>query len=107
VLRVEEKSGRVVLHLDQAGRTRSLTTDHVIVGTGYQVDLTRLEFLGDLARSLRLTGSSPALSRQFESSIPGLHFVGLAAANSFGPIMRFAAGAEYTAKRMASVRAMA
>lgn len=107
VVRAEEKSGRVVLHLDQEGRTRYQTTDHVIVGTGYHVDLSRLEFLGEAVRSLRLTGSSPVLSRQFESSIPGLHFVGLAAANSFGPIMRFAAGAEFTAKRMASVRAMA
>jgi hypothetical protein len=51
---------------------------------------------------------TPVLSRNFESSIPGLYLVGLASANSFGPLTRFAYGAQFTAKRLsghlASVR---
>jgi hypothetical protein len=35
------------------------------------------------------------------SSVPGLYFVGVAAANSFGPLLRFACGADYTARRLA------
>jgi hypothetical protein len=40
------------------------------------------------------------LSSAFESSIPGLYFVGLAAANSFGPVLRFAFGAGFAARRV-------
>jgi len=30
--------------------------------------------------------------------MPGLYFVGIAAANSFGPVMRFAFGADFAAR---------
>lgn len=42
----------------------------------------------------------PVLSGRFESSVPGLFFVGLAAADSFGPLMRFVAGARFAAPRV-------
>jgi hypothetical protein len=32
--------------------------------------------------------------------VPGLHFVGTAAANSFGPMMRFAYGAGFVSRRL-------
>jgi hypothetical protein len=32
--------------------------------------------------------------------VPGLYFVGLASANSFGPLMRFAYGAGFSAERV-------
>ena len=41
------------------------------------------------------------LSSSFESSMPGLYFVGVAAANSFGPVMRFAFGAGFAARTLA------
>jgi hypothetical protein len=44
---------------------------------------------------------TPRLTRHFESSIPGLYFVGTAAANSFGPMLRFAYGAGFTSSRLA------
>ena len=44
---------------------------------------------------------APVLSQRFESSVPGLYFTGLAAAPSFGPVMRFVFGVEYTAKLLA------
>jgi hypothetical protein len=37
----------------------------------------------------------------FESTAPGVYFTGLSAANSFGPMMRFAYGADFTARRIA------
>ena len=43
----------------------------------------------------------PVLSGKFESSVPGLYFVGPSAVNSFGPLMRFMVGAEYAAPRVA------
>jgi hypothetical protein len=52
---------------------------------------------------------SPVLSSSFESSVPGVYFAGLAAAASFGPVMRFAFGAGFAARRLteAMARAMA
>ena len=43
----------------------------------------------------------PVLSRNFESSIPGLYFVGAFSANAFGPLVRFACGAEFTSQQLA------
>jgi thioredoxin reductase len=90
---------RVCLHLRAAdGRERKINVEHVIAATGYKVDLKRLTFLSSALRTkIRSAGGSPVLSSSFESSVPGLYFTGLAAANSFGPVMRFAFGAGYTA----------
>jgi hypothetical protein len=75
--------------------------DHVVAATGYRVDLDRLTFLGEQIRSsVRRVSGAPVLSRNFESSVPGLYFVGTASANSFGPMMRFAYGAAYTSRRL-------
>jgi hypothetical protein len=69
--------------------------------TGYRVDLGRLPFLGDQLRGrLRLVAGAPALSSSFEASAPDLYFVGLASAHSFGPVMRFLHGADYSARRL-------
>jgi FAD-dependent urate hydroxylase len=38
----------------------------------------------------------------FESSVPGLHFVGAFAAASFGPVMRFVSVTPFTARALAS-----
>jgi hypothetical protein len=66
------------------------------------VDLERLKFLNPEIRSnLKTVESSPALSPTFESSVRGLYFVGVAAANSFGPVMRFAFGAAFAARTVA------
>jgi hypothetical protein len=35
-----------------------------------------------------------------ESSIPGLHFIGAAAAESFGPLMRFVSGTGYCSRNL-------
>jgi hypothetical protein len=65
------------------------------------VALSRLAFLDSTLRSrIRSTIDSPILGRSFESSMPGLYFVGITAANSFGPLLRFAFGANYAAKRL-------
>ncbi len=78
------------------------TTDHVIAATGYRVDLRRLAFLdAGIVAQLQTAEHSPVLSRNFESSVPGLYFVGALSASSFGPLVRFAFGARFTAGRLA------
>jgi thioredoxin reductase len=83
------------------GSPCELLTDHVIAATGYRVDLRRLIFLSEKIRSsLRSIENAPLLSQIFESSVPGLYFVGLTSAPCFGPSMRFICGAAYTARRL-------
>ncbi len=95
-------AGQVKLRLKMMdGNERSVVADHVIAGTGYRVDMRRLQFLGpDVLERLECLNHTPRLSRWFESSVPGLHFIGTAAANSFGPMMRFAYGAGFVSRRL-------
>jgi NADPH-dependent 2,4-dienoyl-CoA reductase/sulfur reductase-like enzyme len=73
--------------------------DHLLLATGYRVDISRLTFLSEgVSRALAVSAGSPVLSRGFESSFAGLYFVGAAAAESFGPIMRFVVGTTYAAR---------
>jgi thioredoxin reductase len=73
----------------------------VITATGYRVDVRRLRFLdSSLIARLKTIENAPVLSPNFESSVPGLYFVGVASAFSFGPVMRFAFGSRYAAIRL-------
>jgi Pyridine nucleotide-disulphide oxidoreductase len=97
----EERGQRVCLKLTARGRDEEIVADHVIGGTGYRVSLQRLTLLDDnLRQQIQAVGEAPVLNRFFESSVPGLYFVGVAAASCFGPLLRFACGAEFTAKRL-------
>jgi thioredoxin reductase len=96
------KGGGVHLSVQAAdGSNREIVTEHIIAATGYRVNLERLKFLNAEIRSqLQTVGGSPVLSPSFESSMPGLYFAGVAAANSFGPVMRFAFGAGFAARTL-------
>ncbi len=86
---------QVALALDDGTERR---VDHVFLGTGYEIDVRRYPFLSDeLAGAVQLSRGMPVLRNGLESSVPGLHFVGAAAAGSFGPIMRFVIGTWYAA----------
>ena len=75
------------LRLDD-GSERSV--DHVVVATGYRVDIRRYSFLGDsLVRSIERIGGFPRLNSSLESSVPRLFFLGAPASASAGPGMRF------------------
>lgn len=92
--------GRVCLRVaTQEGSTTELITDKVIAATGYRVNIDRLAYLDPaLLRDLRQEANGvPALSAQFETSVPGLYIVGLTSAPVFGPIMRFMYGAKHAA----------
>jgi cation diffusion facilitator CzcD-associated flavoprotein CzcO len=99
---VAVRDGAVRLTYAQNGSGEStLVADHVIAATGYRVSLQRLTFVDEaLRQSVRCVAGAPVLKRNFEASIPGLYFVGLASANCFGPLTRFACGAEFTSRRL-------
>ena len=96
----EARGPRVILHLQGAdGKLRHLSTDHVIAATGYRFVLAALPFLSKrLLSQLGALQQTPILSSNFESSVPGLYFTGLASAYQFGPAMRFLHGADFTAR---------
>jgi len=96
----EVRDGKVHLRVrSQDGGERTVHADHIISATGYKVNLERLTFLSPEIRSkVRAINRTPVLSSTCESSVPGLYFVGIAAANSFGPVMRFAFGADFAAR---------
>ena len=97
---IDTRGGRLVLKVaGPDGEVSSFFTDHLIAGTGYKFDVRRLPFLTEAIRSrLRTENNVPVLSSDFESSVPGLYFSGLASASYFGPVMRFLAGTHYTAR---------
>jgi thioredoxin reductase len=105
----EFKNGKVLLHLRGLdGSKKEILTDHVIAATGYKVKMDRLAFVNPEIRSkVKCVAGYPELSTSFESSVPGLYFVGLAAASSFGPVMRFAYGAGFAAQRVTQAVAKA
>lgn len=83
------------------GRETEMEVDHVIGATGYRIAISKWDFLdSDLRQQIRAVDDSPVLSTNFESSVKGLYIVGLASANCFGPLTRFACGAKFTARRL-------
>jgi cation diffusion facilitator CzcD-associated flavoprotein CzcO len=100
----EVENGHVrISFANAAGVDQEVLADHVIGATGFKVSISKLGFLDESLRQQILTiEDTPVLSSNFESSVPGLYLVGIASANSFGPLTRFAFGARFTAKRLAS-----
>jgi thioredoxin reductase len=102
IAKASVQNGCVSLQLtDKAGAKKTITADHVIAATGYKSDLKRLNFLDSgILSSIRYVEQMPVLSSNFESTVSGLYFVGISAANTFGPMLRFAYGAGFAAPRL-------
>ena len=104
IAEAEVRGQRVCLTIQAAdGKLTELEVDHVIAGTGYRYDVNRAPFLdAQIKAAIEVEEGYPALTRNFESSQEGLYFVGLPAANTFGPAQRFALGARFTASWIAA-----
>jgi len=87
----------------QIGDGSQREVDHLLIGTGYKIDISKYRFLpAELLASVRQNNGYPVLNHQFQSSVPGLYFLGAPAAWSFGPLMRFVAGTEFGCARLAA-----
>lgn len=97
------EDGRVVLTVARKdGEEEEIVADHLIAATGYGIDLQRLGMLGaDLRKTVRSSFGAPVLSGNFESSVEHLFFAGTQSAPSFGPMLRFVCGVDFTARRIA------
>lgn len=99
VVRAAAVGAEVELTLDDGSARRA---DHVILGTGYVVDVGGYGFLApDLLERIRRVDGYPLLGAGLESSVAGLHFLGAPAAWSFGPIMRFVSGSWFASRALA------
>jgi cation diffusion facilitator CzcD-associated flavoprotein CzcO len=102
VARAVERAGRLAVTVRSGSEVKEIETDHVIAATGYAVDLARVAYLDpSLRREIATYQGSPILDTAFQSSAGGLHFVGISAAQSFGPVMRFVYGARHAATILA------
>ena len=101
VLSAATDDGRVRLRLGRPLGEEDLVVDHVIAATGYRPGMSRLRFLeADLLVRIDETDGTPILDRSFQSSVPGLYFVGFPAGLSFGPVMRFVYGTAFAAQQV-------
>lgn len=90
---------KVKLRLDDGSER---TVDHVLLATGYHVDVSRYTFLApEMIEALDVLDGYPALTAGLESSVPGLHFLGAPAARSYGPLNRFVSGTGFAASALA------
>jgi FAD-dependent urate hydroxylase len=78
------------------------TVDHVLLGTGYRVDLAKYDFWGPmLGKSIGCVRGYPTLDKSFQTTVPGLQITGAPAAPTFGPLMRFVAGSGFAGRTIA------
>jgi hypothetical protein len=97
ILSAQRVGDRISLTLDNAAKRY----DHVLLATGYRIDVKKMAMLDQrLLDKVTLHNGLPVLSNGFESSIPGLHFIGASAVASFGPLLRFIAGAGFAGRRV-------
>ena len=90
--------GRISVRLDN-GNVK--TVDHVLLATGYKVDVSTFEFFSPkLAQSIRTFHGYPRLTDGFETSVPRLHILGAPAVWSFGPLMQFVVGTHYSSRSL-------
>ena len=100
VSKASARGDEISLKLDDGSERQ---VDHVVLGTGYQVDISRYEFLPqNITRDIEQFDGYPKLTTGFRSSVRKLHFIGATAARSFGPLLYFVAGTEFASRELSS-----
>lgn len=97
ILDAQRTGDKIAVTLDDGVRRY----DHVLCATGYRIDVARMDiFDGILRARIARHNGLPVLADGLQSSVPGLHFIGAAAVGSYGPLLRFIAGAGYAARHV-------
>ena len=100
VAQLEVVNGRVEARLSDGA---TVGADHILLATGYKVDLNELTMIDPSLRAeIKTDRAIPILNHWFESRVPGLYFVGVTSLRAFGPLYRFVAGCGAAARRVAS-----
>lgn len=100
VISATEVGGELQLKLDDGTERR---VDHVLLGTGYRVDISKYEFLCEsLLKEIQQLDGYPDVGDGLSTSVPGLHFTGATAARKFGPLLYFVTGTDFASRELAS-----
>jgi cation diffusion facilitator CzcD-associated flavoprotein CzcO len=93
----ELPGGELEVRLDNG---TALAVDHVILATGYKVDVGRLPLLanGNILARLERRNGFPVLDEHFQSNVPGLFFTSMCAMQDFGPFFAFTVSVRASAK---------
>jgi cation diffusion facilitator CzcD-associated flavoprotein CzcO len=88
--------GPIALDLRSGAR---LSAHHVILATGYKVDIDRVPFLatGSIRDRLEVRNGFPVLDEHLQTSVPGLFMTSMAATQDFGPFFGFTVSARVSA----------
>jgi FAD-dependent urate hydroxylase len=89
--------GALEVALDVGGR---LIVDHIILATGYKVNMANIPFLnrGNILSKLQLSNGYPVLDEHFQSNIPGLFMTSMAATRDFGAFFAFTVSVKTSAR---------
>lgn len=83
--------------------SRIVKADHIMLATGYHVDISKLPMLApSLTSQIQTYENAPVLNSHFETNVSGLYFEGISSVSSFGPFYRFVVGTDATARRVAA-----
>ncbi|GCE25374.1 hypothetical protein KDA_08580 [Dictyobacter alpinus] len=97
---MKEQDNKLTVRLSD---DQQLQIDHVLLGTGYEVKAQNLTMIDPtLLEQIQTDNNIPVLNHWFESSVPGLYFIGLSSVRAFGPLYRFVVGAKAAGKRVAA-----
>lgn len=94
---VEQENGDLAVTLTNG---ETFNVDHVVLATGYKVDITQLPYLsaGNILEQLETRNGFPVLDDHFEASIPGLFITSMPAGQDFGPFFGFTVSVRTSAK---------
>ena len=93
----EDAEGELVAGLTNG---ETLNIDHVVLATGYKVDIKRLPLLaaGNILDVLETRNGFPLLDDHLETSVPGLFITSMPAMQDFGPFFGFTISVRTSAK---------
>jgi hypothetical protein len=93
----ELPGGDVAVKVDNG---QTLLVDHLILATGFEVQIQRVPFLGqgNILPKLDIKNGFPLLDERFRTNLPGLFITSMAATQNFGPFFAFTLAARTSAK---------
>lgn len=84
----EGASGEIEVTLNTGDQ---LHVDHVVLATGYKVNMAQIPFLadGNVLAQLHTHNGFPVLDEHFQTNVPGLYVTSMPATQDFGPFFAF------------------
>lgn len=84
----EGASGEIEVTLNTGDQ---LHVDHVVLATGYKVNMAQIPFLadGNVLAQLHTHDGFPMLDEHFQTNVPGLYVTSMPATQDFGPFFAF------------------